>query len=242
MARKAKLSCRVYQGEDAPEQVLNAMWRLRLDFLHLKRDESEDRQRFTALLRKPHTQLLTFWDATGALQGFFTLAFNPVSREGRKALLLHSKYYYVRPAFRGHPKITSAAWRLLPGVIMRYGVRRLYFVAFSFPTSFVSLHRTFGRVMVLQDAATPEWERLVLNDYVAGQAGQDWDEGAKLIRNQNVPFGEDRPASRSVATLRERYEALNPEWEQGCSLPIMMKFDLPTIKAVLHNNVRRALR
>lgn len=242
MAKRENLYCRHYHGEDADETLLRQMWRLRLDYLVLNASEEQDWRTFSSLLRRPDTRLITFWDEGGILQGYFTFAFHPVSHGGRSGLLVHSKYYYVRTAFRGHPKITTAAWKLWPGILLRYGLKRMYFVAFSFPSSFVSLSRTFGSVMTLQNADTPEWEKTVLQHYVVDQAMSHWDARAGVIRNQNLPIGEDRPPSRSVAGLRQQYEAMNPEWQQGVSLPIMMRFDWPTIKSVLHNNARRYLR
>ena len=196
---------------------------------------------FRSILNKDNTLIFSFW-GEGALQGYFTFSFNPVEHAKRKALLVHSKYYYVRPAYRGHSKITAAAWRLLPGIIWRYGLRQLYFAAFSFPTSYVSLSRTFGRVMTIQSSVTPAWEKYIFEAFVKEQSGQDWDEQASLIRHQNVPFGEDKLPSSSVKKLRSEYESLNPEWADGVSLPILMKFDWQTIKSILGNNFRRMSR
>ncbi len=238
---KRKLDTRVFNGKDIDDKTLRQCWSLRLDFLQLKISEAEDWNKFRSILKKDNTLIFSFW-GEGVLQGYFTFAFNPVEHAGRKALLVHSKYYYVRPAYRGHSKITTAAWRLLPGIIWRYGFRQMYFAAFSFPTSYVSLSRTFGRVMTLQSSETPDWEKSVFQAFVAEQSGADWDEQAQLIRHQNVPFGEDKPPSASVKKLRSEYESLNPEWAEGASLPILMKFDWQTIKSVLGNNFRRMSR
>ncbi len=127
-------------------------------------------------------------------------------------------------------------------MIWRFGLRPIYFVAFSFPTSYVSLTRTFGRTMAIQDADTPEWEKTVLEAYAESHSGKDWDKQKKLIVNQNIPIGEDRPASENVADLRSKYQSINPNWEEGISMPIMMKFDVATIKSVLKTSLRRLKR
>ena len=241
MARQT-VHAKITKGERASDILLQEMWRLRLDFLNLKISRDDDWERFRDRLKQPHTLLINFRDRDKQLQGFFTFAFTPVQHQEKKALLILSKYYYVRPEYRGHPKITVAAWRLLPKILFRYDLRQIYFVAFSFPTSFVSLSRTFGRVMTLQNPATPAWEKKVLEDFVRNQNGKDWDNSAQLIRHQNVPFGEDREASKGISVLREQYLELNPDWAEGNSLPIMMKFDWPTIQSLLQTNRRRSKR
>lgn len=239
---RLKLTARIVPGPSASQAELDAMWRLRLDYLDLRLPEQADWERFCFYCQKERTVLALFEDEAGTLQGYFTFTFEPVSHSGRKALLIHSKYYYVRTAARGHPKITSAAWRLLPGLIRRYGLRRLYLVAFSFPTSFVSLSRTFGGAMTIQDPMTPEWERQALSAFAREQAGSDWDEAAGVIRQQSIPQGEGRPVPERIQQLQTRYETFNPDWHQGVSLPIMMKLDVPTVWSTLKTNVRRMLR
>jgi hypothetical protein len=239
---RLKLNARIVSGPEASDLDLDAMWRLRLDYLDLRLPEQEDWQRFCRFCRKERTVLVLFEDADGVLQGYFTFTFEPIARTGRKALLIHSKYYYVRTAARGHPKITTAAWRLLPGLLRRYGLRRLYVIAFAFPTSFVSLSRTFGGAMTIQDPATPNWEREVLADFSREQAGADWDPEAGVIRYQSVPQGENRPVPTGIQALQARYEGFNPDWQDGVSLPIMMKLDAPTVWSTMKTNLRRMLR
>lgn len=240
-ARK-KLRCKILVGAEVAESVIKEMWRLRLDFLQLRLSEEADWEKFCAICRAPNTLLVNFYDSHAQLQGYYTFAFHPVAYQQRKALLIHAKYYYVRPAYRGHPKITSSSLKLIPGVIRRYGLRQLYCVAFSFPTSYVSLSRTFGGAMAIQKASTPDWEKKVLADYSREQSGSDWDQQQQLIVNQNIPFGEDKPPSDNVQQLRDEYQTMNPNWADGVSMPIMMKLDWPTIKSIVATALRRSKR
>lgn len=236
------LNTQIVEGGKADDELIRAMWCLRLDFLTLTTSEEQDWNKFKRICTRDNTLLITFVDNEGTLQGYFTFCFSPVEHDNRKALLVHSKYYYVRPAYRGHSKITSAAWQLLPGMIRRYGFRQIYFVAFSFPTSYVSLTRTFGHSMAIQDDSTPAWEKSVLEEFAKHSAGSDWNNQTKLIENQNVPFGEDRPPSQNVKTLRSQFETYNPNWEEGISMPIMMRFDMAMVKSVLATSLRRRKR
>mgnify|MGYP000367810989 FL=1 len=239
---KKQLKSRIIEGASAPEKVLRDMWQLRLDFLNLSITKDQDWLKFSAICKRENTLLITFYDHDDVLQGYYTFAFCPVAHENRKALLVHAKYYYVRPAFRGHPKITSSSFKLIPGMIWRFGFRQIYVVAFSFPTSYVSLSRTFGGAMAIQNESTPDWEKTVLEDYASSQTGNDWDNKQKLIFNQNIPIGEDRPASDNVKDLNLQFQSMNPDWKDGISMPIMMKFDLATIKSVIKTNLRRKRR
>ena len=96
--------------------------------------------------------------------------------------------------------------------------------------------------MAIQNESTPEWEKTVLEDYASSQTGNDWDKKHKLIFNQNIPIGEDRPASDNVKDLNLQFQSMNPNWKEGISMPIMMKFDLATIKSVIKTNLRRKKR
>lgn len=239
---KKQLKNKIVEGASAPEKILRDMWQLRLDFLDLSISRDEDWLKFSAICKRKNTLLITFYDQNDDLQGYYTFAFCPVAHQNRKALLVHAKYYYVRPAFRGHPKITSSSFKLIPGMVWQFGFRQIYVVAFSFPTSYVSLSRTFGGAMALQNDSTPEWEKAVLEYYASSQTGSDWNKKQKLIFNQNIPIGEDRPASDSVKDLNLQYQLMNPNWKDGISMPIMMKFDLATIKSVIKTNMRRKKR
>ena len=239
---KKQLRSKIIEGAFAPDQVLRAMWQLRLDFLNLSISKDEDWLKFSAICKRENTLLITFYDQDDEMQGYYTFAFSPTEHENRKALLVHAKYYYVRPPFRGHPKITSSSFKLIPGMIWRFGFRQIYLVAFSFPTSYVSLSRTFGGAMAIQDKSTPDWEKAVLEAYACSQTGKDWDKKQKLICNQNIPIGEDRAASASVKNLLSQYQSINPNWMHGISMPIMMKFDLATLKSIIKTNLRRKKR
>ncbi|RMF14738.1 MAG: hypothetical protein D6758_11035, partial [Gammaproteobacteria bacterium] len=126
--------------------------------------------------------------------------------------------------------------------LRRYGLRRIYFAALTFPTSFVSLSRTFGRVYTLHEAATPPWERAILRQFARDTYGDDFDESAGIARHQNVPQGENRPVPDDIAQRVARYERMNPEWRDGCSLPIMMRLDVPTAVSTLKTSARRLVR
>jgi hypothetical protein len=69
---------------------------------------------FSGFVRGHDRYLFGFVDDAGALQGFFSMAFLPTEQEGRRLLLMYSKYFYFRPAYRGHYLTTLAPWRLLP--------------------------------------------------------------------------------------------------------------------------------
>ncbi|WP_369601262.1 hypothetical protein AAIA72_15850 [Hahella sp. SMD15-11] len=241
-SRRGKLVTLIAKGTDTTPAIIREMWRLRCSYLDLKIPEAEDWVRFSGYCQRPEVTLVNFFDMEGNLAGFFTFAYYPMAHEGRKALIIHAKYYYVHREWRGHPAFTTAAWKLLPGILRRYGLRSIYFAALTFPTSFVSLARTFGRVYTIQETTTPPWERAVLKQFAMLSYGEEFDAEACVARRQNVPQGENRPQPESIRKLVERYEALNPAWREGVSLPIMMKLDLPTVWSTLSTSFRRMLR
>ena len=237
-----KLFAKIIESKDASVPLLREMWHLRLAFLTLNISEQEDFAKFQDYCTRANTFLITFRDEHKALQGYYTFMFKPVEHLNKKALLIHSKYYYVNTGFRGHPKITSAGWSILPIILKRYGLKRMYFVAFTFPSSFISLSRTFGKVYTIQGENASDWEKVILENFARELNGTDWGTQLKLILNQNIPHGENKTETSKINQLRRQYLKFNPEWEKGRSLPIMMRFDWAMIKSVLSTSMRRKKR
>ncbi len=239
---RKKLYTQVVESKDADEGLLRDMWRMRLKFLTLRVPEEEDFKIFKDYCTRPDTFLFTFRGGNDEVGAFFTFSFHKVDKANRKALMIHSKYYYVDTPYRGHPKITSAAWPMMPKFLWRYGLRRIYFATFTFPTSFVSLSRTFSRVYTIQGDLADEWEKSMLENLAQQLNGDYWDAKEKLITSMGVPQGEDKAASDGVTQLRQEYERYNPNWREGKSLPIMMRFDVATMKSVISTSLRRNKR
>lgn len=237
-----KLTTFIIEGRLAKPDLIKDMWVLRRAFLELKQSEEEDKMYFSRFCQREDTYLLTFFDEEKRLQGFFTLTFKPFSKPGSKALLALSKYYYVNSAYRGHSAITSAAWRVLPKAIWKFGIRPLYVTAFVFPSSYVSLSRTFGGVKTIQENKTTDWEQQILENFAEDIYGSNWDSTSKLVRNQNAPFEENQGKTEEIRLLREAYEIMNPHWRDGVSVPILTKLDFSTIRSILSTSLRRMRR
>lgn len=237
-----KLKTIVTEGKYAKEKMLRKMWLLRRDFLELNQTEENDWRYFSDFCSRDHTYLFTFFDSSGELQGFFTFTFKSFDKSKKRALLILSKYYYVKPAYRGHSTITSAAWRIIPRAMWKYGLQAIYVTAFVFPSSYVSLSRTFGGVKTIQKNTTTGWEKDMLEAFAEEIYGENWDKNDKLVRNQNTPFEENNGKTQSIQALRKEYEAINPRWRDGVSMPILMKLDFHTIHNIFSTNVRRMRR
>lgn len=237
-----KLNTVITEGKYAENSLLRDMWLLRRDLLTLNQTEENDWQYFRDFCSRDHTYLFTFVDSQGQLQGFFTFTFKSFSKGRKRALLALSKYYYVNPDYRGNSAITSAAWRIFPKAMWRYGLRQLYVTAFVFPASYVSLSRTFGGVKTIQRQKTTDWEQEILEDFAEEIYGENWDRADKLVRNQNAPFEENKGKTQSIQALRSEYETINPNWREGVSVPILMKLDFHTIHSVLSTSIRRMRR
>ena len=86
------------------EERLREIWRLRLEMLTLTRPEEQDWAEFRTAVVGPDRYVFVFVDPRDATQGFFTIAMLPVDVEQRRLLLMFSKFFYFRSAYRGHPK------------------------------------------------------------------------------------------------------------------------------------------
>jgi len=238
-ARKDRsLTFRYIEGSDLDEALLREIWELRLTMLTLTRTREEDWDYFHAFTTRENAAILAFLDSDGAVKGFFTIHYIPVEHLGRRGLLMYSKYFYFHKDYRGHYKTMIAPWVLLPRAIARYGLRRMYFVTSAFPQSYVSLSRTSGNVVTLQDEAVTPWQEAALRTFAADIFGEDWSDELGLVMNQNVADSEGLPKSAEAASLARKYERLNPHWREGYSIPLIFAVD----GGLIYHNVKRGTR
>ncbi|WP_372727388.1 hypothetical protein [Nocardioides sp.] len=224
------------------EERLREIWRLRLEMLTLTRSEEQDWQEFRAAVVGPDRYVFVFVDPSDTAQGFFTIAMLPVDVERRRLLLMFSKFFYFRRAYRGHPRTILAPWRLVPIALRTFGPRSLHFVTTAFPQSYVSLTRTSGRTWSLRDEATPAWARQALVAFAQAFYPTSFDAAEGVVRGANVADGESLPLSGSARRLAERYEALNPTWREGVTLPILFSVDARLVWTNLTRVLRRSAR
>ena len=224
------------------EERLREIWRLRLEMLTLTRPESQDWEEFRAAVVGPDRFVFVFVDPQDVAQGFFTIAMLPVDVGRRRMLLMFSKFFYFRPAYRGHPKTILAPWRLLPIGLRRFGPRTLHFVTTAFPQSYVSLTRTSGRTWSLRDADAPPRVRQALVAFAEAFYPTSFDRAEGVVRGANVADGDSLPRSAEARRLAERYEELNPTWRDGVSLPILFTVDARLVGHNLARVVRQVLR
>ncbi len=235
---KPSLKFRYHRGPSIAEPLLREIWTVRVGMLELNRSEEDDWAYFSSFVRRDDTVVLGFYDGEGRVRGFFTISYIPFEFDGRKDLLLFSKYFYFQKAYRGHYKTLAAPWVLLPIGFKRYGLRRLHFVTSAFPQSFVSLSRSSGNVHTLKGEATSDWEKKALTHFARSFYGDDFDEAAGVVRNQNLVDTPGLPMSEEGRRLAAEYERLNPDWRKGCTLPILFSVNA----GMLHNALSRTFR
>jgi hypothetical protein len=149
--------------------------------------------------------MLVFFDRAGAVRGFFSIHYIPVEHFGQRGLLMYFKYFYFHKHYRGHYKTMMAPWVLLPKALRKFGLQRLYFVTSAFPQSYVSLSRTAGKVVTLQDGDVTPWQAAALKSFAADIFGDDWNEELGVVVNQNVADSEGLKRSQDAQELAEKY-------------------------------------
>lgn len=236
-----RLHFRYLDGPSISEELLREIWALRVEMLALNTSPEDDWRYFSAFVRRDDTAVLAFFDTNSAVQGFFTVSYLPVEHDGRKGLLFFSKYFYFRRAFRGHYKTMLAPWVLIPKALRRFGLRSLHFVTSTYPQSFVSLSRASGNVVSLRSNDIALWKRAALTQFARTFYGDNFDEARGIVGNQNVV---DTPTIQSSSEGRElvgEYERLNPDWQEGNTLPILFSVNPGMLVHVVARTARRAL-
>lgn len=239
MARKRRsLTIVFHDGPDIPDEVLREAWELRLEMLTLTTTPEEDWASFSGVVRGEDRCLFSFVDREGRIQGFFSYAYLPVDHDGRRGVLVYSKYWYFRPDYRGHYKTMVAPWYMLSVIARKYRTLSMHFVTTAFPQSYVSLSRTASRVYSLREGDTPSWEREALRVFARAFSGPNFDDTTGLVGGSNVPDAPSLPKSEEAQRLHEKYECLNPEWRRGFALPILFSLN----RDLVYHNLKRILR
>lgn len=236
------LSIRLSDGPTLSPELIRELWALRRRYITLSKSEEADKAYFSEFISADNSLVASFHAPDGTLGGFFTIAQIPVEHEGRKGLLLYSKYFYFDKTYRGHYKTLLAPWLILPKAFRRFGLRHLYFVTTAFPQSYVSLARSTGNVRALHDEKTTGWERHALDYFSRHFFGEDWQAERGVVINQNVADSESVARGEEARRLTENFERLNPAWREGQSLPIIFPVDWTTISHSFKRTFRRLRR
>lgn len=236
---KRRLRLEYFEGARIPRDRLRELWQLRVDMLELHKTPEEDWAYFRSFVTRPDSAILVFSSPDGRAQGFFTIAFMPVEHLGKNGLLLYSKYFYFREAYRGHYMTILAPWVLLPIGFRNFGLRPVHFVSTTFPQSFVSLSRSAGNVRALASPDITPWQRAALQGFVTELYPDDFDRARGIIRNQNVVDAGSMPRSKEAIALHAEYERLNPTWREGHTLPIIFSVNTTLVRTVARRTLRR---
>lgn len=243
-----RLSSRYVKGASLSREIRRELWQIRFELLGLAEPQVAGEAQFNAFLSRPDTGVMLFVDGAQAVQGFYSFTPFPVQAKEGRALIVFSKYWYVRESFQGHPAIMLAAWKALPSLLRAHGVRRIFFATFSAPQSYASLTRTFGRAWTLQEAQTPPFTREVLHGFVNEFAGETWDPQQNLVLDaipEEFIAKCEAAFERKGAKARQLfldYEQLNPAWRSGAALPIAMRFDRAATRHIFRRTARRLFR
>lgn len=245
--KERQLTFQTMDSADVPENLIKQMWKLRLQFYKLKDDSYLDKnwKDFHAYFQRKNRSAVMFLDHENKLQGFSVISYDPLKHKGKKAVLITIEYSYLQKAYRGHPVFVASCFYLLPSVLFKFGLRSLYFVAFTFPNSYAFINSTFGKVWTLQEKETPSWERYALEWFAKRAAGKKWNKKKKLVYyKDNVP-----PKSPNlkrmpdrIRELHEKYESLNPHWHDGAVMPMIVGMNRKTLGHAIKRTILRIKR
>lgn len=237
-----KLTSQYLEHDMLTEDIIREVWSLRLELLKLRKSKEDDWAYFREMVSRPDSGLILARDNENVLQGFYSMAYFPIDHEGRKALLVYSKYLYFRKAYRGNSVLITSGIQLLPYMVKKYGFRMLYLTISAYQQSYTFFNRTMGMSWALQDQNMPVWERYVLAQFAESIFGEDWDKDKQLIANQSVPSLNVSHLSGEILQLHKAYEALNPEWGDGYSMFIMAPLNLRAIMRAMRLATQRLHR
>ena len=237
-----KLTAEYVEHDKLTEELLREAWMLRLELIDLRKSEHADWTYFSEMLSRPDSGLMLARDSDNKLQGFYSMAYFSVNHQGRKALLVYSKYLYFRRAYRGNSTILTSGLSLLPYILKKYGFRHLYLTVSAYQQSYTLFNNMMASSWALQDHHMPQWERHVLAQFAESIFQGDWDKEKQLIANQSVPSTKVARKTEEVTLSHQCYETLNPRWNEGYSLFLMAPLNHYSILKALKLATRRLLR
>ncbi|UTH75307.1 hypothetical protein [Chromobacterium sp. IIBBL 290-4] len=243
------LSYRIQRAREVDLETLQCLHRLRLAQFPFRepstQKESAMWREFQHSYRQNHAWSVVFYDGKGVPRGFWLAVSEKTRAPARKGMLLRVDYSYTDPGWRGSSALIVSTLAVLLRVKLQAPLLPLLFGCICFPNSFVRVAATFRGVRTLADSTLAAADKALLEQLGADAAGARWQAAAGL-----ADFSDHHPPAlaRSIADTPRlarhlsRYEAANPAWRQGLSMPIFCEIGLATASQGIWHSLRRVLR
>lgn len=229
------LSLETYDGADLAEAAIDALWRLRLEFMRLKPDveEAVDRAEFGAIVRECRS-VGVFRTADG-IQGFAAFRHRPAIVEGSRVVFVLPTYGFVRPRHRGHPLFVVLSAAALARVALAFPRHRMIAVEAWYPLSYLLAALNNPDMWSLSTPGISAWQRAVLRRAIETFWASRFDAHTGVVRLNTLPppaeLAHGGPWRDETQRVFATYVAENPRWAEGFGLPAAVELG-PAVAAL----------
>lgn len=240
------LSLETYDGADLDEAAVDALWRLRLEFMRLKPDvdETVDRTEFGAIVRECRS--VGVFRTTDGIQGFATFRHRPAIVEGSRVVFVLPTYGFVRPDHRGHPLLVVLAAAAIARVALAFPRHRMVAVEVWYPLSYLLVAPKNPGLWSLSTPGISAWQRAALRHAIDAFWASRFDAHTGVVRLNTLPppaeFAHGGAWRAETQRVFAAYVAENPRWAEGFALPAAVELGPSVAIRFAHALARRALR
>lgn len=215
----------VIDGPAMESSLVDEMWTLWKQEFVLLGDEDERHRHFVDTCREL-SKVGCVRDHDGGLVGFWSARSELRVWRGCRFEQVYVPHYVMRQDVRGRVTPYLEAVRSFMGVAVGRPGTPVYVVAGTFPGSYIAIRSGPTTITTLAD--DDPWATSLLRDVAATMGGPDWDSEAGLIRGHRIPKDSMRayhPRGRHAAAFAD-YVRLNPTWQQGTVLPVLVQVSM----------------
>jgi hypothetical protein len=232
-------------AQQASPEHRRQLWRVRLSYFPLVEggNEDEDWAHYRDYYDDPRNTAVVLFDDEQAV-GSQLLLREDIVVDGRRVRLMRPEYSYVARGYRGHAGFYTAGFTTL--LRHRLSARApTYVTGLGFPNSYSSLRTLSPRVWSLRSPDIPAFEREILSSWAVRHMGENFDDERGIVwHREHLP--PPRPPVEKMSTERQEllreYEALNPWWTEGATLPVIAPVSLATFPKLLGRALRRSMK
>jgi hypothetical protein len=230
------------RAAEAPEALLEELWRLRLSVIDLRPEVT--READYAAFRSffdGDVEILVHRTADGHAQGFYGWRADRIETPVGPRILVEMEYGFIKPAFRSHAALLMGLAGLVLRVTARHRSSKCVFIGAGYATGLLSLARIAHRIVCLKDAEIERWERELLCHFLDSHFADTFDRERGLVRMRTLPKEVRRePRTPEGRAWLAWYESHNPHWTEGWGLPVLIHIDLRAFVAgVVRQTVQR---
>jgi hypothetical protein len=199
--------------------------------------EGEDFRLFQNFLISNNSLVNLFFDSKSEFRGFFVYHKETVDLESNYSVLV-PEFGFLDQSFRGNPLFILSIYKAAIEFIRSDFFRKKYLYLPCYPDSFILCRNLMGGLIHFKTPKAEKEKALLM--YLCKKFAQErFSEQTQVINMRTIPPEIQSRSMFKYKSLIDEYEALNPFWKEGYSLPTLGKMEAKDLLAGCYKILKR---